>query len=68
MEREVNGNVNATTNLNTQAEEDVRILATVYMMYKIGEFYVLIFLNRVTIPHLCLNLKLGGLNFEDEII
>ena len=38
MEREVNGNVNATTNLNTQAEQDVRVLAMAYLMFKIGEF------------------------------
>ena len=43
-------------------------LAAGYTIYEIGEFYVLIFPNKVTIPHLCLNLKLGGLNFEDEVI
>ena len=47
MDREVNEerhfseNVNATTSLNTQAEQDVRVLVTVYTMYKIGEYYVL---------------------------
>ena len=37
-ERNFNENPNATTSLNTQAEQDVRVLATVYMMFKIGEF------------------------------
>ena len=45
-ERHFNEDVNATTSLNTQAEQDVRVLATVYTMYKIGEFYVLFFLTK----------------------
>ena len=38
-ERSFNGNVSVTTSLNTPAEQDVRVLATVYTIYKIGEFY-----------------------------
>ena len=42
-ERGFNGNVSVTTSLNTQAEQDVRVLATVYTIYKIGEFYTVVY-------------------------
>ena len=42
-ERSFNGNVSVTTSLNTQAGQDVRVLATVYTIFKIGEFYTVVY-------------------------